>query len=92
MKINPVAANAAISGYRAGKPGRPADTGRISAPDEVSFSREGLAFAGILADAKAKIAAPEISVDADAIRADIQSGRYGVPARDVADSILSALK
>jgi anti-sigma28 factor (negative regulator of flagellin synthesis) len=92
MKINPVTSNAAISGYRAGKVKKVADAPPRSEAAEVSVSSEGLAFAKVLADAREKIAAPDVLRNISELRAEIQSGSYGVSARDVAESIISALR
>jgi anti-sigma28 factor (negative regulator of flagellin synthesis) len=92
MKINPITSNTAISGYRAGKVKKTADAPLRPAAAEVSFSSEGLAFAKVLADAKEKISAPDVLKDVSGLRAGIQSGSYEVSARDIAESIVSALR
>jgi anti-sigma28 factor (negative regulator of flagellin synthesis) len=92
MKINPVTPASAISAYRAGRVKKTADAQARSEVAEVSVSSEGLAFAKVLADAKEKLAAPDVPRDVSKLRAEIQNGSYGVSARDVAESIVSALR
>ncbi|MDR0446463.1 MAG: flagellar biosynthesis anti-sigma factor FlgM [Oscillospiraceae bacterium] len=95
MKINPVAANAAVSAYRAGRVRRSATTDLTAAVDDVRLSDEGIAFAKVLADAKEKISEMSVSESSgrvSTLRDAINGGRYSVPPRDVAESIISALK